>query len=55
MSNTERDGCIGKVDSSPIVIVECLKLGEITVERWDVFRANTPEGTNFKNLACKTK
>ena len=44
-----------KVDCLPVVIIERLKLREITVKRWDIFRANTPEGTNFKNLACKTK
>lgn len=37
---------------SPEVIVECLELREVAVERRDILRAYTPEGSNFENITC---
>lgn len=35
-----------------VVIVERLQLGEIPIERRDIFRSYTPYSTNLKDFAC---
>lgn len=36
----------------PVIVVECLELGEVAIKRGDVLRPYAPEGTNLEDIAC---